>query len=298
MTQETLTFSTTSTDYATETDTTTSTSTATATSTVTATTTAAVVTQSAPDSLIPIKSQYPDTTSAGRRRSVDYEALTRVPELFVLPAQEVNNQTFTTYEPTAPCTSTIISTITVSIAVISSTETTLPISTIVSSTISTVTTETTSLLEPASTTESYSTISTLTSTSTIITITTTTSTTTSMRTLPNPTPTYYAGCGPEYLLADINGRHISLLSWGSAGAATLSGPRTAYECCVACLVDRGTTCAGAAWTNNQCKAARVAKGGVCAADQPGPVFNVFGGSVNIKNNWAVMNGLCGKWARP
>ncbi|KAJ1323614.1 hypothetical protein MN608_10858 [Microdochium nivale] len=295
ITSETLTFSTTSTDFTTQTTTTISTSTATHVSTSTTTVTSAIVTAPAPEGLVPINSQYPPAspTTAMRRLPAqqDTASLTHVPQLFVLPLPETDTfYTVITYTEPPPCTSTLTSTITTSTAVTETIETTLPAETVIATTTSTITTDTTSLDTPASTTLSFSTTSIITELLTEVSLTTTTTTTTTTKTVPNPTPTYYAGCGPDYILSDGPGRSINKLDWGDPRYSTLAEPRSAYECCVACLL-RPATCAGAAWYSRRCRATNVF-GGTCAPDVPAGIFGFWSGA---KTGYAVSNGMCGRW---
>ncbi|KAH7029576.1 uncharacterized protein B0I36DRAFT_385052 [Microdochium trichocladiopsis] len=249
-------------DTWTQTDTVIATAIVTTTSTVTTTPTVAT-----PAGFTPIRSVYRDVTRARR----------------TAPAAIVAS-------PAASCKSTVISTVT-------ATATTRTTTTIQGAAPTTIVTEVTSL---TSTTAVEAEPTTLTLPVTIpgetiitATVTSTTTTTATATTTVAAAQTIYAACQADNVLSSYQGYLVG----GTYGDGTVTfprGPRSAEECCVACLNDEN--CALSAWqlTNGQCYMYSLgsAAGGVCdAARRQGRFVTVR----NPDYRFAVSNGRCGKW---
>ena len=176
-----------------------------------------------------------------------------------------------------------------------STQTTSSISTIAATSttiVQSVTSITTSIstlfpIPEEATTVSYTTQTTTSiddsSTSTTVVLSTSTTTVTL------PTPTYYAACGPENILDTVNGEVINSVTWPN-GFRTLGGDanRSAYDCCVACLL--AENCAGAHW-DRQCFAT-VLSAGTCDGSL---VASRFSTDARPPTGWYVSNSQCGQW---
>lgn len=294
------TFHTTTTLYTTQAATTTSTVTTSNTATQTSFVTAAAVTVPAPDGLVPIRSEYPLTGPEGgnsqRQRRAGHADHGGHP---LLHRRHI---------AVTPCIWTVWSTATATSTQTYSTTTTLLVELHVSTVTSTVTTSTFVLGIPASTTITASSTSTIITTTTVLATTTTNVTTATTATLPNPTPTFYAACGEDNMLTTFtrdNQPHvISAYSFRQGGTKTVEGPSSAYECCVACLLEAdadagtGRLCGGTAWmvSAGQCVWAGsdlpAPEQGQCRPTRQAVEFAVVPGTVA---DTIASNGACGVW---
>lgn len=275
-------FSTTSTLFTTATQTQTQTETGTVTETVTTDVTPSTVTIAADARITPVRSVYPESA----KRSVEAED---AQDITPIKRGLAKNNANSCKPSDLKCTTTVVRTKTATSTRYVTSTVKLPGLTITKKRTSTITTTTSVLPVPASTTTTLSTTATITGTITSTAQVTTTTTTTSTN-VAGPTPIFYAACGADNLVSEVNGQIVDTLIFADpAGSATVLQAGSPYDCCVACLMT--DNCAGSGFTPGICFGLTPDNG--CAGDKSSGTFQVGPGSSG--SGFTISNSKCGQW---